>query len=108
MPNELFEWWDQAAHNEIAGMAEKMIEYGGKGRAEDLVQVGRTLAQIAGRDVDDEEATELGIYFYLVGKMARWTAAVVHGDRPSDDTLNDISIYTRMAQRTRHAGGWPN
>lgn len=96
------------ARNEIQPMMAKMVEYGGNGRAEDLIQIGQTIALTAGRKVNDEEATELGIYFYLIGKMARWTAAVVEGSRPSDDTLHDISIYTRMAQRARYAGGWPN
>jgi hypothetical protein len=105
---ELTQWWMKSAHDEIVPMAAKMVEYGGNGRAEDLLQIGHTLAATQNRKVDDEEATELGIYFYLVGKMARWTAAVVEGDRPSDDTLHDISIYTRMAQRARHSGGWPN
>jgi hypothetical protein len=106
--NELTQWWLEMAKNEIEPMTNKMVEYGGNGRAEDLIQIGQTIALTAGRTIDDEEATELGIYFYLIGKMARWTAAVVEGDRPSDDTLNDISIYTRMAQRARHSGGWPN
>lgn len=106
--DELSKWWVESAHKEIADMTIKMVEYGGNGRAEDLIQIGQTLAATAGRKIDDEEATELGIYFYLVGKIARWTAAVVEGDRPSDDTLHDISVYVRMAQRTRFAGGWPN
>jgi hypothetical protein len=106
--NELTQWWLEMAKNEIEPMTAKMVEYGGNGRAEDLIQIGQTIALTAGRKIGDEEATELGIYFYLIGKMARWTAAVVEGDRPSDDTLSDISIYTRMAQRARHAGGWPN
>jgi hypothetical protein len=106
--SELHEWWVEMARQEIEPMLGKMVEYGGNGRAEDLIQIGQTVALTAGRKVDDEEATELGIYFYLIGKMARWTAAVVEGDRPSDDTLHDISVYTRMTQRARHSGGWPN
>lgn len=106
--SELNDWWVETARKEIDDMTAKMVEYGGNGRAEDLIQIGQTLALTSGRKVDDEEATELGIYFYLIGKMARWTAAVVEGDRPSDDTLHDISVYTRMAQRARHSGGWPN
>lgn len=105
---ELNRWWLETAHKEITEMTAKMVEYGGNGRAEDLIQIGRTIALTSGREVDDGEATELGIYFYLIGKMARWTAAVVEQDRPSDDTLHDISVYIRMAQRARYAGGWPN
>jgi hypothetical protein len=58
-------------------------------------------------DVNDEEATEIGIYFYELGKIARWTAAIREGRRVSDDTLHDAGIYIKMAQRNRAVGGWP-
>lgn len=95
-------WWDQAT-TEINKTVPKAIEYG----STDLVEIGRTMAVNMGREVSDEEATELGIYFYLVGKLARWTDAVRRRVRPSDDTLFDLGVYVRMAQRNRSAGGWP-
>lgn len=99
----LDEWWMKLASDEIQRTVPKAIEYG----AHDLVEIGRTLARCMGRQASDEEMAELGIYFYLVGKVARWTDAVTRGDRPSDDTLFDIGVYIRMAQRVRMAGGWP-
>lgn len=101
--DDLAEWWRQRAQTEIQRTVPKAIEYG----AHDLVEIGRTLARCMNRQVSDEEMAELGIYFYLVGKVARWTDAVTRGDRPSDDTLFDIGVYIRMAQRVRAAGGWP-
>lgn len=100
---ELTEWWRGQAEGEIERTALKAIEYGSR----DLVEIGRTLASCMGRTVSDEEAAELGVYFYLVGKMARWTEAVRRGGRPSDDTLFDTGVYVRMAQRIRAAGGFP-
>ena len=100
---ELASWWRGLAEAEIERTVPKAQEYG----STDLRDVGRTLAVVAGREVSDEEAVEIGIYFYLVGKLARWTDSVKRGDRPSDDTVADIAIYARMVQRVRDVGGWP-
>lgn len=105
--DELQLWWMDTAHDEIFPLTAKMVEYGGNGRAIDLIEIGRNIARLAHREVDDAEATELGIYFYLLGKMGRWTAAVQEGRRVSDDTLHDIAVYTKMVQRTRQKGAWP-
>ena len=95
-------WWDQATR-EISATIPKVEEYG----STDLVEIGRTMATNMGREVTDEEAAELGVYFYLIGKMARWTDAIRRKTRPSDDTLFDIGVYIRMTQRIRDSGGWP-
>jgi len=108
---DLRDWWMSKAAGEVEPMIAKMMEYGGDGRAIDLIEIGRTL-QISGVKVPDDDASsaelsELGIYFYLVGKFARWTAAIAEGRPVSDDTLHDIGIYVRMVQRIRESGGWP-
>lgn len=100
---ELRSWWFDQAGIEIDSTVPKAIEYG----STDLQDIGRDLARTAGRQVTDEEAAELGVYFYLRGKLSRWTSAIERGERPSDDTLFDLGVYVRMAQRIRHAGGWP-
>lgn len=100
---ELRGWWFDLAEEEINRTVPKAIEYS----STDLVDLGRTLAYIAGRDVEDEEAEELGVFFYLAGKMSRWAGAIKSGRRVSDDTLFDIGVYVRMTQRIRHAGNWP-
>lgn len=99
----LTEWWLQQAHEEIDRTVPKAIEYS----STDLMDIGHDLARGWGREVDDEEAAELGVFFYLRGKVARWVGAVTAGHRVSDDTLFDIGVYVRMAQRIRFAGGWP-
>lgn len=101
---ELEEWWLAMAREEIERTVPKAIEYG----SGDLIDIGRAMARVMGREVEnDVDAIELGIYFYEVGKMARWTDAVRHGRRVSDDTLFDLGVYIRMLQRARAAGGWP-
>lgn len=104
MKDALKDWWIDHAFNEINKVAPKAVEYS----SVDLTEYGRTLAMVMGRlDVTEEEATEIGIWGYLVGKIARWTGAIKEGRRPSGDTLDDIAIYTKMAQRNRDVGGWP-
>jgi hypothetical protein len=109
---ELTNWWMDAAADEVTRTVPKAVEYG----AIDLVEIGRQLAQAAGGMGllgDDAPAdaparlAELGVYFYIVGKLARWTSAIQEKRQISDDTLFDIGVYVRMAQRIRHAGSWP-
>jgi len=99
----LKDWWLEQAANEVQLVAPKAVEYGSR----DLIEMGRTLLRVAGREVTDEEAAEAGVWFYVVGKIARWTAAMERGDRVSDDTLLDIGTYVKMAQRLRAVGSWP-
>lgn len=108
-------WWEQTAHDEIAQLTAKMVEYGGLSRATDLTEIGRHLTEVGvpegpllgNGQVQEGWLQELGIYFYLVGKFSRWSAAIQEGRPVSDDTLLDIGIYVRMAQRVRAVGGWP-
>ncbi len=101
---ELRDWWLGLAQTEVDRTVPKAVEYG----STDLTDIGYDLARTMGREVTDEEAAELGVFFYLRGKVARWVSAVMDGRRVSDDTLFDIGVYVRMAQRIRHAGGWPD
>lgn len=102
-------WWVDKAEAEISDMLKKTGEYGGQGRALDLIGIGQDLAHAAGRGaVGDAEATELGIWFYIRGKVGRAMAAISDGRMPSDDTVHDLLVYGRMIQRTREAGGWPD
>lgn len=105
MAEQLHDWWMNNAERAIELIAPKAVEYS----AIDLIEYGRTLALVMELDhvVTDEEATELGIWGYLVGKVARWTGAIKEGRRVSDDTIFDIKVYATMAERTRAVGGWP-
>lgn len=111
----LVHWWVAMARDEISGMVSKMEEYGGLNRATDLTELGQALTMVGvpggppteGGAVQEGWLQELGIYFYLRGKFARWGAAIKEGRPVSEDTLTDIAIYTRMVQRVRSHGGWP-
>lgn len=97
-------WWADTAAGDAEKVIPKAIEYG----ARDLADIGYAMAQIAKMDdIDEAQATELGIYYYVVGKLARWASAVERGDQVSDDTLLDLTTYLMMARRTRDVGGWP-
>jgi hypothetical protein len=100
---ELEKWWADRAALESEAAVPKAIEYG----SNSLMEVGRKMGRLQGREVTEEEALELGCWSYLIGKVERWTDAVLRGERPSDDTLHDIAVYTKMAQRIRDTGSWP-
>lgn len=99
----LASWWEDRTAAEIEAVVPKAVEYG----ANSMIEVGRTMARLAHRQVTDEEAIEMACMFYIAGKLGRWVDAVAEGTRPSDDTIYDIGIYTKMAQRNRDVGGWP-
>ncbi len=101
--DQLRAWWTDLAASEVERTVPKAVEYG----STDLIDIGMMLGRTVRRQVDEEEAAELGVFFYLIGKIARWQSAIERGERPSDDTLFDIGVYVRMAQRIRHSGGWP-
>ena len=100
---ELERWWAGIAASEAEKVAPKAYEYGSR----DLLDIGHDMARILGVDWDDRQAAEAGTYFYVRGKLARWTAALERGEDVSMDTLADIGVYVRMAQRIRTHGGWP-
>lgn len=101
----LKDWWVDDALAAIDAIAPKAVEYS----SQDLADLGRDMAEMLGLHhlSTIEEFTELGIYFYLLGKFARWKGAVKEGRRPSDDTIFDIVVYSTMARRNRAVGGWP-
>lgn len=104
----LREWWVTTAAGDIDGSLDKLREYGGDGPAVDLLTTGDFLARACGwNDYSEQDAIELAIAFYLVSKVGRWQAAILSGQRPSDDTLLDITYYSMMARRNREVGAWP-
>lgn len=108
--DELENWWVRQSNLDAGMVARKAVEYG----SNSLTQMGAKLAQLQGMHQWDDSAVpeswlqELGIWFYVVSKVERWTDAVMRGEQPSDDTLCDISVYAMMARRVRDAGGWPD
>ena len=101
---ELESWWLGVAREEIEQTIPKAIEYG----SAELEAMGREILGLRTAEaVSRAEALEAAIFVYLRGKVGRWYAALRRGERVSDDTLHDLAVYARMAQRVRAVGGWP-
>lgn len=101
---DLRDWWLSTAQADMAMVAPKAVEYG----SVELEEMGAALARMMGRsDLSRARRVELACWFYAMGKMQRWTAAVTRGEFVSDDTLTDLGIYTLMVRRAREAGTWP-
>lgn len=103
LADDLYRWWMDLAHVEAEACASKAAEYG----SNSMTELGHDIAKLAGRQITDQQAIELACYYYIKGKMGRWSDAIVAGRDVSDDTLADIGVYVRMAQRVRSNGGWP-
>lgn len=96
-------WWQAEAADTARKTAAKCAEYG----SADLYHIGRAMATVAGwPPVSDDQAFELGVFFYAYGKITRAMSAFERGALPSDDTWLDLSVYAKMAQAHR-AGVWP-
>jgi len=77
-------------------VAPKAVEYG----SVELEEMGAALARMMGRsDLSAARRVELACWFYAMGKMQRWTAAVTRGEFVSDDTLTDLGVVLLAAQR---------
>lgn len=100
---QFLSWWSTEAAATGAATAAKLEEYG----ASDLVHIGLSMATMMGRTVGDDEAFELGCFFYLYGKVTRALSAYQRHRVPSDDTWLDLSVYAKMVLAKR-AGVWPN
>lgn len=104
---ELYDWWIAQAESEMEMLMPKAVEYGGRGAAIDLIDMGHDLARLMGRKVTDQDATEIAIAIYVRGKISRIMAALMEGRMPNVDSWLDLGVYARMAQRNRAEGGWP-
>lgn len=99
----LRDWWEQTARADLDACVPKMAEYG----SDDLEDIGQELAAMMANSGSTQgpDGTEIGIYFYLRGKLSRWRSAIERGELCSDDTLHDIVVYAMMARANR-AGVW--
>lgn len=101
--DDLYRWWMDIAHVEAEACAEKAVEYG----SHSMTELGHEIAKLSDRKITDAEAIELACYFYIKGKLGRWSDAIVAGKAVSNDTIRDIGVYVRMVQRVRDVGDWP-
>lgn len=95
-------WWVRDAARTAEATARKCAEYG----SGDLYGIGHGVARLSGRVITDAEAFELGVLFYVLGKIERVLSATQRGSTASDDTWLDLSVYANMV-RAHRAGVWP-
>lgn len=103
---ELSVWWEQQVKTEMKSVLPKVGEYG----AVDLKIMATAMRALWPGDketVPERVLVEMALSFYLLGKCGRLFGAYEQGKLPSDDTLLDIAIYTKMIQRVREVGEWP-
>lgn len=96
--NRLDKWWREHAAQESASMLVKLDEYG----TGDLHEIGSRLAHLAGwNNATKQQHYELGVLFYLIGKMQRAITAAELRRNASDDTWHDIAVYAKMVLASR-------
>ena len=107
------EWWAETSREEISKTVPKAIAYG----SVDLEVVGEALlallpdeAKAKVKRMSGEErkcfVEEMGIAFYVLGKVGRLFGAYHQGIAGTDDTWFDLGVYPKMAQRVRKEGQW--
>lgn len=104
---DLAKWYVDTARSDRAIVTPKTIEYGAQG--DDLVMSGSSIARINGIATPAKRSergfhTELAIFLYIRGKLARLEEGYRAGRLPSDDTWFDTTVYSMMARRAREVG----
>lgn len=93
----LADWWARVSEGDYDEYAEKAAEYG----SIDLDVIGHALRRLLPQDLPPGANKELGVLFYLLGKVARAISAYAAGGEPSDDTWHDIVVYGMMSRMFR-------
>lgn len=107
----LKDWWRTIAEGDLQKVMPKVQEY----TSADLQVMGAVMEQWGLTRTPDVEAVVASDYggmeaacaWYILGKVARCVAAYREGRLPSEDTLEDITIYSLMMRRIRETGRWP-
>src|SRR3546814_1306884 len=80
--DDLHQWWVDLATVEADKVVPKAVEYG----SHSMTELGHEIAKLSNRKLTDAEAIELACYFYIKGKMGRWSDAIVAGKPVCNDT----------------------
>jgi hypothetical protein len=111
---DLMLWWMTTAYEDFMQKAPKVDEYG----AHDLEIMGAILMVMVYKHHLDllreaeqatklPVATELAVWFYILGKVARLVSDYMAGRSGKPDTWHDITFYSMMARRIQETGRWP-
>ena len=102
---DLFQWWTETSNNEAQSSIPKSVEYG----VSSLKTMGDEIITMMPSEVGTRnDPTMVAIWCYVVGKLGRWSNAVRRGEQVNPDTLHDIAVYVKMAQRIQQTGTWVN
>lgn len=94
----VIDFWKNTSDKDLEGFLMKSLDYG----SYDLYTMGDALSRLPQTKLGtDKAAAEMGVMFYILGKVARALSAYREGRLPSDDTLHDISVYAMMARMLR-------
>lgn len=94
----------------LDGAVPKAKTYG----THELANLGRTLFETIHADstrgiynkASDQAAISTAVWFYVIGKTARWSAAVRRGEQPTQDTVVDVLVYCLMWLKVNETGEW--
>lgn len=93
---------------DLVRLHEKALSYG----SADLEVMGTAMqALLPGADLFDDKSRraaglEMAIGFYAMGKSARLYGAWGDGNKPGDDSWEDMEAYAKMARIVRETGRW--
>lgn len=96
-------WWNEQSNALFSTYLRKAREYG----SVDLDIMGSAMRDM-GTAVGPMGGVQMAIMFYALGKVSRAISALKAGGRPSDDTLQDLVIYTMMAMIISRDGSLPD
>jgi hypothetical protein len=99
---ELMEWWKEQTEAELTMLLPKVSSYG----AVDLEIIGHAMAGIAGLELTVSQTEQMGIAFYLLGKVTRILSSLQAGQQPNPDSWTDAAVYARMGLRANENGSW--
>lgn len=101
--DDLHDFWLKLAHEEIAAVVPKAVQYG----AADLAVMGKAMEMLLPEDKRHPTlGLEMACAFYALGKVARAFGAYEQGEPASDDDWHDLGVYCRMVQKVRRTGRW--
>lgn len=99
----LQEWLEGFHERSLDETIRKAVEYGGA----DLDIMAKAMLCLVPEEYREQTlGVEMAIAFYALGKVARLFGAYERGQRPSEDTWFDLSVYARMGLKVREQGRW--
>lgn len=93
-------------HNALDDMLDSVVAKAREYGTTELEQYGGTIRYVTGLPENQNLNLMTACWAYACGKMARWTAAVHRGERPSDDTVRDVLVYALMTLKVSETGEW--